>query len=425
MENALQAHPDLCAVYAATDGLLPPIYSAAQKVDRYKKIGEEGHIIVLSIDGDPQGYSNVKEGYMDAGYATDQGAMAQMSLEAIMTLNAGEEIPEDEQIVFLPGIEYMPENLDEVKDSVWGSAGDKPGAGLTIFVAMDKMNAFREGQQKFWEMAADELGVEMILQVAGEDAQRQSSQIDTAIAQGVDGIVAIPWDYEAVLSDIERSHEAGIPFVTVDQAPADTSTVDFHSGADPYADGLHAGQRLVALVGDEPCKVVDLQGALSHFNGQMRDKGFKDGIADKPNIEIISEVPTEWRPEPVLAGMENALQAHPDLCAVFAASDGFLPPIWSALEKVDRYKTVDEEGHVYVLSVDGDPQGCSSVKDGYMDAGYAQPVPKMTRDSFLKIIDMVNGVEIPEEERIQFIAGTEYTLENIDETASQVWGCIE
>ena len=65
------------------------------------------------------------------------------------------------------------------------------------------------------------------------------------------------------------------------------------------------------------------------------------------------------------------------------------------------------------------------MKDGYMDAGYAQPVPKMTRDSFLKIIDIVNGVEIPEEERIQFIAGTEYMLDNIDETAASVWGCID
>ena len=112
-------------------------------------------------------------------------------------------------------------------------AADAPGGGIKICLSLDKVNAFREGQQKLWRKAAAELGVQLIEQVAGEDAQRQSSQIDTCIAQKVAGIVAIPWDYQAVLQDIERAHAAGIPFVTVDQAPADTSTVDAHFGANP------------------------------------------------------------------------------------------------------------------------------------------------------------------------------------------------
>ncbi len=303
-------------------------------------------------------------------------------------------------------------------------AQDKPGAGLKICLSLDKMNAFREGQLNYWRSAAEELGVELVEQVAGEDAQRQSSQIDTCIAQGVNGIISIPWDYEAVLQDIERAHAAGIPFVTVDQAPADTATVDYHIGADPHADGLNAGKRLVELVGDKPTKVVDLQGALSHNNGQGRDQGFKEGIKDHPNIQIVSEIPTEWRPEPVVAGMENALQAHPDLGAVFSASDGLLPPVWAALQKVNRYKQVGDPDHVIVLSIDGDPQGCKSVKDGWMDAGYAQPVPLMSRRTLEVIIDIVKNNKKPEgDERIQFIPGTEYMRSNIDQTEGEVWGC--
>lgn len=304
------------------------------------------------------------------------------------------------------------------------NAQDKPGAGLKVCLSLDKMNAFREGQVNYWRSAAEELGVELVEQVAGEDAQRQSSQVDTCIAQGVSGIISIPWDYEAVLQDIERAHAAGIPFVTVDQAPAETDTVDFHIGADPHADGLNAGKRLVELVGDKPTKVVDLQGALSHNNGQGRDQGFKDGIKDHPNIQIVSEVPTEWRPEPVVAGMENALQAHPDLGAVFSATDGLLPPVWAALQKVNRHKPVGDPDHVIVLSVDGDPQGCKAVKDGWMDAGYAQPVPLMSRRTIEVIIDIVKNDKKPEgDDRIQFIPGTEYMKSNIDQVEGEVWGC--
>jgi ABC-type sugar transport system substrate-binding protein len=303
-------------------------------------------------------------------------------------------------------------------------AGDLPGAGLTICLSLDKVNAFREGELKLWRKAAADLGVKLVEQVAGEDAQRQSSQVDTCIAQKVNGIVSIPWDNQAVLQDIERAHAANIPFATVDQAPADTSTVDTHIGGDPTSDGLHAGQQLVALVGDKPTTVVDLQGALSAVNGQERDKGFKAGIKGHANIKIVSEVPTEWHPEPVLGGMENALQAHPDLGAVFAATDGFLPPIWSALQKANRYAKVGDPNHVIVLSVDGDPQGCAAVKAGWADAGYATPIALMTRNSLQVIIDIVKDhKKIADKDRIQLIPGIEYTKDNLSTVADKVWGC--
>jgi ABC-type sugar transport system substrate-binding protein len=295
---------------------------------------------------------------------------------------------------------------------------------LKICVSLDKMQAFREGEQKAWQMAAKDLGVDLLIQVAGEDAQRQSSQIDTCIAQKVDGIVSIPWDNEAVLQDIERAHAAGIPFVTVDQAPADLKTVDFHVGGDPMADGVAAGKLLVTLVGDKPCKVVDLQGALSADNGIRRDQGFKEGIKGHANITIVSEVPTEWRPEPALAGMENALQANPDICAVYAATDGLLPPIFSSLQKVNRYNKIGAGDHVIVESIDGDPQGYAGVKDGYMDAGYATDIFAMTRQSLEAIIKIKGGEKLTEAQRIVYLPGIEYTPANLAQTQDKVWGFV-
>ena len=306
------------------------------------------------------------------------------------------------------------------------AAADGAGSGLTVCLSLDKVNAFREGELKLWRKAAEDLGITLVEQVAGEDAQRQSSQVDTCIAQKVDGIVSIPWDNEAVLQDIERAHAAKIPFVTVDQAPADTSTVDTHIGGNPTADGLAAGKRLVALVGDKPTKVVDLQGALSAVNGIERDKGFKEAIKGHDNIKIVAEVPTEWHPEPALAGMENALQAHHDLGAVYSATDGLLPPIFSALQKANRYAKVGDPNHVIVLSIDGDPQGCRAVREGWADAGYATPIAEMTRRSLQTIIDIVKDKKkINSKDKIQLLPGVEYTKANLPETESKVWGCAK
>ena len=310
--------------------------------------------------------------------------------------------------------------------SVPVQADDLPGAGLTVCLSLDKVNAFREGELALWRKAAEELGIKLVEQVAGEDAQRQSSQVDTCIAQGVSGIISIPWDNQAVLQDIERAHAAGIPFVTVDQAPAELNTVDTHIGGNPTADGLAAGKRLVALVGDKPTKVVDLQGALSAVNGQERDAGFKEAIKGHANIQIVAEVPTEWRPEPALAGMENALQAHPDLGAVYAATDGLLPPIFSALQKANRYAKVGDPNHVIVLSIDGDPQGCKAMSEGWADAGYATLIAEMTRNSLQVIIDIVKDKKkIEEKDKVQLLAGLEYTKDNLADTGSKVWGCAK
>src|SRR5947209_8067577 len=52
------------------------------------------------------------------------------------------------------------------------AAGGQP---LAVCVTFDKMNAFREGEQKSFEKDAAQLNIKMNLVVAGENAQQQSS----------------------------------------------------------------------------------------------------------------------------------------------------------------------------------------------------------------------------------------------------------
>ena len=77
-----------------------------------------------------------------------------------------------------------------------------------------------------------------------------------------------------------------------------------------------------------------------------------------------------------------------------------------------------------VLSVDGDPQGCAAVRDGWADAGYATPIALMTHNSLQVIIDIVKDhKKIADKDRIQLLPGIEYTKDNFSTTADKVWGC--
>jgi hypothetical protein len=65
----------------------------------------------------------------------------------------------------------------------------------------------------------------------------------------------------------------------------------------------------------------------------------------------------------------------------------------------------------------------AGVRDGWVDAGYATPIPQMTRGSLQMLIDINNGKPPAADKRVQFIAGTEYTKDNFEQTKAQVWGC--
>ena len=61
-----------------------------------------------------------------------------------------------------------------------------------------------------------------------------------------------------------------------------------------------------------------------------------------------------------------------------------------------------------------------------MDAGYATPIGEMTRNSLQAIIDIVKDhKKIADKDRVQLLAGLEYTKANFSTTSDNVWGCAK
>lgn len=311
-------------------------------------------------------------------------------------------------------------------------ASADPGAGAaasagggdqkTIGISFENGVGFREGQRKYYEIAAKQLGVKLDYQVAQNDAQRQSSQIKTIVSQGAAGVIILPLDGVAIQADIKSLESAGIPVTTVDVAPSDVKSVKFHVGSDPYADGQAAAKKFLELANGKTFEIVEMQGALNSNTGVARSKGLHDGLNGQSAVKIVSVVPTDWKPEPALAGVQNALQAYPNLAGIYLPTDGQIPPAYSALEAVKKKVKVGEPGHVAIISIDGDPNGCAGVKDGYVDLDLATDVPKMTLDSLQQTVNLVNGknVTISSPEYLPSIA---VTPDNIAANVDKVWGC--
>lgn len=75
--------PELDAVHAPSDTPSRGIVTALQQKSRWKKVGEQGHVIFVNIDGEPIAHQWIKDGYMDACVAQDPIAYAEITVEML------------------------------------------------------------------------------------------------------------------------------------------------------------------------------------------------------------------------------------------------------------------------------------------------------------------------------------------------------
>lgn len=116
--NALQANPDINFIFTSSDFLFPSLVSALKAADKYKKIGEEGHVILGGFDGDDTAYKMLKEGYLDADGVQDVFFESKSAVQAIIDQLEGKEVPE---FIYDPGFVIHQGNLAEKEAQMWGS----------------------------------------------------------------------------------------------------------------------------------------------------------------------------------------------------------------------------------------------------------------------------------------------------------------
>jgi ABC-type sugar transport system substrate-binding protein len=116
--NALQAYPGIDLAFSSSDFLFPALVSALKHANKYKKAGEEGHVLLGGFDGDATAYRMLKDGYLDADGVQDMSFESEKSVQAVLDLRAGKEVPaiiRDEGFVIHRG------NLEEMASRMWGA----------------------------------------------------------------------------------------------------------------------------------------------------------------------------------------------------------------------------------------------------------------------------------------------------------------
>ena len=119
LTNALQANSDINFLVTSSDFLIPQIQQALKTAGKWKKVGEEGHVLFAGFDGDQGQYAMLHDGYMDAGGVQNLYYEADLAYDAIKKMRAGEKV---EKLLLDPGFVMTQDNMQAQRDKMWGYA---------------------------------------------------------------------------------------------------------------------------------------------------------------------------------------------------------------------------------------------------------------------------------------------------------------
>lgn len=200
-------------------------------------------------------------------------------------------------------------------------------------------------------------GNEYISANAEASAEKQLADIQTMIEQGVQALVILPVDREAILPAVDMAAAAGIPVISYDRLIEDERVfyITF--------DNVGVGRLIASLVRQArpEGRYVILKGDPADANVGFLRQGMEDVIGaavQGGTITIVGEANADgWKPESAYAAMEKILQdTGNQVDAVLAQNDGIAGAAIDALAAQGL--------QVPVGGQDGDPPAINRVARG-------------------------------------------------------------
>lgn len=253
-------------------------------------------------------------------------------------------------------------------------------------------NPFFVTLQEGAEAKAEALGHDLIVLDSGNDSARELSNIEDALSRDIDVLLVNPTDSDAVVSGVRAANSRDVPVITLDRS-ANGGTIVSHIASDNVAGGELAAEFIIERLGGEG-QVVQLEGVPGASATRDRGEGFMAGIEGVSGIELVATQPANFNRSEGLNVMENLLQAHDDIDAVFAQNDEMA---------LGAQRALQAGGHdeVILVGFDGTDDGIEAVNDGKMAATIAQQPARIgelgvtTADRLFKGESVESNVPVP------------------------------
>lgn len=214
------------------------------------------------------------------------------------------------------------------------------------------------------ELAKQGIEVEVIWdQPPQADVADQNQRIEANIGRAPDGLAVACLDQATNVQLLGEAVEAGLNVMTFNSFCSED--FPFVGQRNSYQDGYDLGMYLAEYLGGTG-EVGILSGSLTATDHVERIKGFKDALAQYPDMQIVFEQPDNDVLEEAVTLTENALQANPNIKGLFGSNAS--NPIGAARAVANAGLS----GQVAIVGMDDLPEAVEFVCDGTITALKAQ-----------------------------------------------------
>lgn len=242
---------------------------------------------------------------------------------------------------------------------------------------------------------AKELGAEVILKNANEDAHLQAQQVKELIDAEVDVIVIIPYDREAIAPILKQAKKEGIKVIAYDRL-VQKGDVDLYLSFDNVKVGELMGE---AIISKSPKgKYVIINGSKKDNNAYMFNEGYMSVLQpaiDSGDIEILADVwADDWREVVAYDTVCEILDSGEQIDAIIGANDDLAEGAIRALLERQLAGSVLVSGH------DANLSACQRIVEGTQTITIYKPIKILAQKAAEAAVDLAMGKSVQSDELI-------------------------
>ncbi len=226
---------------------------------------------------------------------------------------------------------------------------------------------------------------------AQSDLNKQIGDIKSLLDRGAQLLVVAPLNSDGLQPALDAAKAKKVPVVTIDRKVTSQPCTDYLTfiGSNFVDQGKRAADALVKATGGSG-KVAILLGASGNNVTTDRTQGFKDQLAKTPGLTVVAEQTGEFDRSKGQAVMEQLIQSHPDVTAVYAENDEMGVGAVNALKTAGKTPGKD----VKVVSIDGTRNAVQLIADGSYNA-VIESNPRFGKLVFQTLRQFADGQPIP------------------------------
>ena len=276
-------------------------------------------------------------------------------------------------------------STDTVSDPAASDSGDsvEGGAYKIALIAQHQTNAFQIAIAEAAEAKAQEMGVDLTILSADQDAATQISQIEQCVSEGFDAILFEPVDPDGLVDAAKSAADAGVVVINIVSACTDWENTGISAGS--YGDNVPAGevemQHVADLLGGKG-NIAILTGPSGDSGGLQRMEGYENILANYPDmVQVVSPADCQWDTAQAQATVESWLSAY-DLDAIVCQNDGMA---------VGAGNAAGANSGIIITGVDGTPDGFEAINDGRITGTVSQNGGAMAENALEAAVTLLDG----------------------------------